>query len=329
MREQVYDITSTTLSKMSDKGNMLFSIQMRQCHEYVAKAKYKEAQRLLEQIHARCRLSNGQDDQKSKGSELIEIYALELKIAAKQKNILKTRELYERTKDLTAAVKNPKSQSIIRECWGKMFGNEGNWARAYTEFYSAFTSYQEAGDPDSAKLCLKYVVVANMLAKGELNPFAAREAKVYQNDPEITPIILLRAAYDKRDVEAFGKCLEAFYRTADDYIQSHMNSTVDEFQRLTALKILKSYQRIKLTELASKLQITVDKTEEVLMQLILDGKLNAKIDQVKGILDLSQGGSGGGDRYFALETWSSVLDNLNKNMAQPAGGRGYHPLMGF
>jgi len=291
---------------------------------WLARANTKMLKKLLNRIHDRCRLSDGRDDQKSKGSELIEIYALELKIAAKTKDLLKTRELYEHTKDLTAAVKNPKSQSIIRECWGKMFGNEGNWARAYTEFYSAFTSYQEAGDPDSAKQCLKYVVVANMLSKGELNPFSAREAKVYQNDREITPIIQLRAAYDKRDVEGFRKCLEAFYKTADEYILSHMNSTVEEFQRLTALKILKSYQRIKLSELANKLQINEEKTEEVLIQLILDGKLNAKIDQVKGILDLSQRGSGEGDKYGCLEHWSNVLDNLSKQMPQPATGRGYH-----
>jgi len=103
-----------------------------------------------------------------------------------------------------------------------------------------------------------------------------------------------------------------------------MNSTVDEFQRLTTLKILKSYQRIRLSELANKLQIDQDKTEELLIQLILDGKLNAKIDQVKGILDLSQRGSGEGDKYNCLEHWSGVLDGLSKQMPQPATGRGYH-----
>jgi len=328
LREQLYDVTATSLEKMSDKGNMLFAVQMRQCHELTAKGKYKDTLRLLEKVHQRCRLTDGRDDQKSKGSELIEIYALRLKIAEKTKDMLQTKELYEKTKDLQVAVKNPKSQSIIKECWGKMFGDQGQWSRAYTEFFSAFTSYQEAGDPEAAKQCLKYVVVANMLAKGEQNPMAAREARVYANDPEILPIVQLRAAYDKRDVEAFAKCLKDFYRTADEYIQSHMNSTVDEFQRLTALKILKSYRRIQISELSSKLQISVEKTEELLIQLILDGKLGGKIDQVKGILDLSQRGAGAdADKYIALEHWSNVLDSGSKNMTQPAGSRGYNPMM--
>jgi len=285
----------------------------------------------LDIVHDRCRLPDVRDDQKHRGSELFDIYALELSLASKMKNLLKTKELYEKTKGLTAAVKNPKSQSIIRECWGKMFGNEGSWQKAYTEFYTAFTSYQEAGDATSAKTCLKYVVVANMLAKGEHNPFAAPEARVYQSDPDITPLINLRAAYDKRDVDAFSKCLDASFRSSDEFIQTHMTQTVEEFHRLAALKLLKSYSRIKISELATKLQIPAEKTEEVLIQLILDGRLGGKIDQVKGVLDLSQRAAGGdADRYNALEQWSNVLENLDKNMQQPTGGRGggYAMMMG-
>jgi hypothetical protein len=91
-----------------------------------------------------------------------------MKIAFERKIKAKTKELYEKTKDLTASVKNPKSQSIIRECWGKMFGDDGQWQKAYAEFFVAFTTYQEAGQIPNAKRCLAYVVVANMLS-GTLN----------------------------------------------------------------------------------------------------------------------------------------------------------------
>eukprot|EP00456_Euglypha_rotunda_P060670 TRINITY_DN5077_c0_g1_i7.p1 TRINITY_DN5077_c0_g1~~TRINITY_DN5077_c0_g1_i7.p1 ORF type:complete len:505 (-),score=100.83 TRINITY_DN5077_c0_g1_i7:40-1374(-) len=332
LKDQIYELTATNLEKMPDKQKTLFHFQMKQVQDYLHKDRFKEAQKLLDIIHNRCRLPDGNDDRKNHGTELFDIYALELSIASKTKNLLKTKELYERTKDL-GGLKNPKSQSIIRECWGKMFGNEGNWPRAYKEFYDAFTNYQEASDADSAKRCLKYVVVANMLAKGEHNPFSAPEARIYQADPDITPIINLRAAYDKREVEAFGKCLEAFNKTADDYIKSHMTSTVEEFQRLAALKLLKSYRRIRISELASKLQIGEEKTEELLIQLILDSRLSGRIDQIKGVLDLSQRGSGAdGDKYNALDLWSSVLDSADKSMQQPSAGRGgggmgFHPMM--
>ena len=34
-------------------------------------------------------------------------------------------------------------------------------------------------------VCLKYLVLANMLMKSDINPFDSQEAKPYKNDPEI------------------------------------------------------------------------------------------------------------------------------------------------
>jgi len=55
-------------------------------------------------------------------------------------------------------------------------------------------------------LC-RYVVVSNILAATSANPFDTREAKVYQQDPEIQVIEKLRDAYDNVDIEQFEKLL--------------------------------------------------------------------------------------------------------------------------
>jgi COP9 signalosome complex subunit 2 len=303
---------------------MLFSLQLRQCGDLVQQKNYKQALSLLKTLHSCCQSGDGRDDTKNKGSELMEIYALRLMIAIKTKDTPKLKELYEKTRRLNCPLKNPVSQCILRECWGKMFGDQGQWTRAYMEFWSAFLAYQEIYDSQGAKRCLKYLLMANMLAKGEQNPMAARELRVFANDPEITPILQLRQAYEQRDVEAFGKCLTAFYQTADEFIQAHMNSTVYEFQRLAALKILKSYKRIRITDLAAKLHQSLEDTEGVLMQLILDGHLAGKIDQVGGILDLSEGSGSGGidaDKYDSLNQLSALLKSQQDEMVQPTAGR--------
>lgn len=158
------------------------------------------------------------DDKRNKGGELLEIYALQIKMSLDRGDTLRMRELYEKTRDLSAAVKDPRSQSVIRECWGRMFGEEGQWQRSYAEFYSAFTHYQEIGNRDKAKQCLKYVVVANMLSGGEQNPFDAREAKVYQNEADVAAIGQLRQAYEKCDVDAFTNALDEIQRAGDTFI---------------------------------------------------------------------------------------------------------------
>lgn len=70
---------------------------------------------VLGQLLASCQTASGQDDKKNKGSELLEIYALQIQISSKRGDSLKMKELYDKTKDLTAAVKDPRSQSVIRE----------------------------------------------------------------------------------------------------------------------------------------------------------------------------------------------------------------------
>ena len=94
------------------------------------------------------------------------------------------KEIYPKTLNLNATVADPRIMGIIREEGGKMHMAQGNWTEAYHELYEAFRSYQEAGN-NRARDCLKYVVVASMLSLNDINPFAAREAKVFQEDKEI------------------------------------------------------------------------------------------------------------------------------------------------
>jgi len=70
-----------------------------------------------------CRLPDGRDDP-SKSSELLELYALQCRISALSNNTLKLQALYEKTKNLNAAVKDPKSVSVIKEyVCGTRFSN--------------------------------------------------------------------------------------------------------------------------------------------------------------------------------------------------------------
>jgi COP9 signalosome complex subunit 2 len=315
--ENIYSITSTTLQSMPDTERMLFNVNMKLCKTYVDKEDYPAAHTVLAKLHKSCLTASGQDDKKNKGSELLEIYALQIKLSFAAHDANKMKELYEKTKDLTAAVKDPRSQSIIRECWGQMFGDEGQWQRAYVEFYQAFSYYQEVGNRERAKQCLKYVVVANMLSGGEQNPFDAREAKVYQNEPDIAAIVNLRTAFERSDVSAFTASLNEINKSADKFIKTHLHSMIRDFQSRAVLSIVKSYRRIKLDYLAQALTVSKEKVEQILVQLILDGELAGKIDQVKGLLDLTGNAAGGAKKYNALLTWTNTLNHLTQTIAQP------------
>jgi len=320
LRADVYEATVGTLTKMSNKTRMIFDIQMRRCNEFVAMQEWEKARKLLRKQHNTCLLPDGCDDQKNKGSELMDIYALEMKIAFETKTQAKTKELYKRTKDLTAAVNNPKSLSIIRECWGKMFGDDGSWQRAHEEFFKAFITYQEAGQTDNAKRCLNYVVVSNMLAGGVTNPFDSREAAVFQNDKALQAVSALRKAYEKKDVTGFTDSLASFKKVADEWVMNHMGSMITDFHKQYIMKFVKPYRRLRIAYLAKALRIEAKQCEDYLVQLVLDGEIQGRIDQVEGLLDLSQRTQGGSKKYQMLETWCGTLESLTNSLPQPNHG---------
>jgi len=82
--------------------------------------------------------------------------------------------------------------------------------------------------------------------------------------------------------------------------------------------MIKSYRRIRITHLADQLRVAPARVEEILIHLILDGSVQGKIDQVKGMLDLTQRTGGGAKKYGALDVWAGTLATLANNLPQPA-----------
>jgi COP9 signalosome complex subunit 2 len=354
---------------------MIFELRMKLCQSHVNRNEFDEALTLLGQLHKSCQTPDGQDDRKTKGSELLEIYALELRINGARGDSVRMKELFEKTKDLTSAVTDPRVQSVIKECWGVMYGDEGSWSKAKVQFYDAFRFYDEIGQAIKAKQCLKYVVVANMLSGSNTNPFDSRDAQAYAKEKDIEVIQLLNKAYDTRNVPDFNKALDEINKQGDKFLrmplvffknsvlaaavsvlrslfssllsfraflfsllslhflmsvfplfssfltalsERHLESMIADFQARAIVTMIKSYRRIKLESLARVLRITTERVEEILIPLILDNQVVGKIDQVKGVLDLTSSSGGSGKKFTAIENWSSSLTGLVTNLNQPS-----------
>jgi len=288
---------------------------MKLCRSYVARDQWKDAQALLINLHRTCTTPDGQDD-KSKGTQLLEIYALQLRISGAQDDIVKKRELFDKTKDIIT-VKDPRSQSIIRECWAEMYGDEGQWLKSKPEFFTAFTNYDEIGNAAKAKSCIKGLVVAHILSGQLTNPFEARELKVYQMDKEVEAVSQLRTAFERCDMSLFARAMDEIRKSKDTFIIKHLGSVEWEFHCRTIQTIIKSYRRIRLQHLAQYLRIPIDRVEELLIHLIHDGAVIGRIDQVAGVLDLSQRAGGGQKKWTALSEWARAVDGLVTTLPQP------------
>ena len=163
-----------------------------------------------------------------------------------------------------------------------MHMRDANFAEAYNEFYAGFRAYQEAGN-SRAKDCLKYVVLANMLALSDINPFDAREAKAYQEETEVAAMRRLRVSYDANDLRQFETTLTDKRNNiqSDPFLMEYVDPLRRRMREQVLLSLVKPYRRVKLDFLAGKLQLNENEVEQIVVAMILDDRIEGEVDMLE------------------------------------------------
>ncbi|XP_071723201.1 COP9 signalosome complex subunit 2-like, partial [Rutidosis leptorrhynchoides] len=274
---------------------------------------------ILKVLHKSCQREDGSDDQK-KGTQLLEVYAVEIQMYTETKNNKKLKQLYQKALKIKSAIPHPRIMGIIRECGGKMHMAERQWAEAATDFFEAFKNYDEAGNPRRIQ-CLKYLVLANMLMESQVNPFDGQEAKPYKNDPEIMAMTNLIAAYQRNEILEFEKILKTNKRTIKDdpFIWNYIEDLLKNVRTQVLLKLIKPYTRIRIPFISKELNFPEADVEQLLVSLILDNRIQGHIDQVNRLLECSDK-SKGMKKYTALDKWNSQLKSLYLTVSSKIAG---------
>ena len=238
--------------------------------------------------------------------------------------------MFEKTSKLGADVHDDQSMSVIRECWGKMYASMNQWDEACGHFFDAFRAYSRVGH-ENTKQCLKYVVIASMLAKNAPNPFASQDAGVYRDNPAITPISNLLDAFENDNIKNFETVLIQNRASIlmDDFIKEHMGAVKLRLRSRVLVKLIKPYKRVKLKWLCTQLNATMNEVENLVVNLILDGSIGGKVDQINMLLDLTYYDASTDKLYGAVDTWmhsikrlQNTLSNKSQRVDQAGAGRG-------
>ncbi|GER41047.1 COP9 signalosome complex subunit 2, partial [Striga asiatica] len=258
----------TTLKALEEAKNerLWFKTNLKLCKIWFDIGEYGRMSKILKELHKSCQKEDGSDDQK-KGTQLLEVYAIEIQMYTETKNNKKLKELYQKALTVKSAIPHPRIMGIIRECGGKMHMAERQWAEAATDFFEAFKNYDEAGNQRRIQclkliifgyaamvnsiewgLCVRYLVLANMLMESEVNPFDGQEAKPYKNDPEILAMTNLIAAYQRNEILEFEKILKSNRRTImeDPFIRNYIEDLLKNVRTQVLLKLIKPYTRIRI-----------------------------------------------------------------------------------
>ncbi|CAM9556475.1 unnamed protein product [Ectocarpus sp. 12 AP-2014] len=339
-----YEQTLDTLRR--HKNNRLwFKCNLKLGHLMYEVGEMGRLQRIIKELLKACQNEgNGDDDDTNavkRGTQLLEIFSLQILMHSRQRDQKKLREVYERARKITSAVPHPRVVATILECGGKMhMQQEREWDQACTAFFQSFKNYDEAGDPERLQV-LKYLVMASILHKSEIDPFDSQEAKPYKQDPEIVAMTNLVEAFRNKQIKDFERILKTHRASlmGDPFIKLYIDDILRTMRTQVLLKAIAPYTRVKLPYLAGELNdIPVTDVEDLLVSCILDGKVDGKIDQVNQVVlcgkvcpaaggpasseagAAAAVGSGSGSRAqmrtaVALERWAESLRSLNTNIA--------------
>lgn len=305
----------TTLDALKDAKNdrLWFKTNTKLGKLYFDREEFIKLSKILRQLHQSCMTQDGEDDLK-KGTQLLEVYALEIQMYTAQKNNKKLKRLYEQSLHIKSAIPHPLIMGVIRECGGKMHLREGEYDKAHTDFFEAFKNYDESGSPRRTT-CLKYLVLANMLMKSGINPFDSQEAKPYKNDPDILAMTNLVSAYQNNDITEFEKIVAANRASImdDPFIREHIEDLLRNIRTQVLCKLIRPYTRIRIPFISQELKIPPEEVESLLVSCILDGTIKGRINQIEQVLVIDERRTTRGEaRYNALDQWTRQLGSLHE-----------------
>ncbi|KAF1771820.1 PCI/PINT associated module [Phytophthora cactorum] len=281
-------------------GNLLYEI-----------GDFSRLTKIIKELLASCSDEDA-DDGVRKNSQLLEVYALQIQMYTAQKDNKKLVSIYEKALRTKSGVAHPKIIGVIHECGGKMYMMQREWDKARSDFFSGFKSYDEAGEPRRLQ-CLKYLVLANMLSESQVNVFDSQEAKPYENDKEIVAMTKLTDAFLHDEIKTFEQVLNRNQETImdDPFIKHYIDSLLRTIRSKVLLKIIKPYRRMDTQYIARELNgIPLSEVESLLSALVLDKKIEARIDQVHHTLVLL-------DRkpeekfQTSIQGWCDALDKFH------------------
>ncbi|KAJ7708396.1 PCI-domain-containing protein [Mycena olivaceomarginata] len=170
--ERFYQVTKDALEDAKNE-RLSAKTNLKLAKLWLDRKEYSRLSKIIRDLHSATAQDGDDESQSQRGTQLLEIYALEIQMYNETRNFKKLssikplQEIYNATNAVRSAIPHPRIMGVIKECGGKMWMGERQWNRASEDFFESFRNYDEAGSPQRIQV-LKYLVLANMLTGSEV-----------------------------------------------------------------------------------------------------------------------------------------------------------------
>ncbi|ODV82367.1 uncharacterized protein CANTADRAFT_24908 [Suhomyces tanzawaensis NRRL Y-17324] len=291
--QRLYDtilefLSNSKVAQGSNYDRLWIKISLSQLTILLGNGEYDACSKLIHAINQKF----SEVPKQIKKSYSLDLIALEIQFYSEQRgsiNLSKLNQLYRKSLESTTTVTHPKILGIIRECGGKIQFYRGNYEKARLEFYESFNNYDEAGSSLKKKV-LKYLILCSLLTENQFNPFESQETSTYASLPEYSNLLLLIKAYDSSDVSKFSEAVHKIQQERDPMIKDDLivlaiDQVSKNLVKKSILNLLKAYKTLRFEYVRNKFKISQDDFEELLVKLMVSGKLEKiKVDFVREVI---------------------------------------------
>lgn len=253
--------------------------------------KYNEAIEILQRLTAELR----KVDHKS---QLIEVHLIESRTFRGLGDFSRAKASLTAARTNAAAVYTaPLLQGQLDLESGILFNDDGDYRTASSYFAEAFDAFANAGDP-LALDALKYRLLCRIL-DGKASECPAIEAAaaislqnsknaIVQKNTQIETMLEIARASEAKSLHDLLDVIEKRKDdlNADPVVASNVKNLINSLEEQHLLRIVKPYSAVQLSRIAELIHLDVEQVEAKLVQMILDQKLKASINQADGILNI-------------------------------------------
>lgn len=179
---------------------------------------------------------------------------------------------------------------------GIIFTDEKDYRTASSYFSEAFDAFVGSNDKRAAD-ALKYNLLCKILDEKPHECIGIYQSaaltlshlkNVVINTNEIEVMLDIGKAAEAKSLKQLTEIMENRKEDLerDPVVVSNINNLIDNLEEQNLLKIVKPYSAVELSRIAEMINLPFENVESKLVQMILDQKLKASINQKDGILNI-------------------------------------------
>lgn len=189
---------------------------------------------------------------------------------------------------------------------------ESKFADATSYFFEAVKNWDQCRRQQETEDCIKLKVISSLLSGSKVNPFDDQITASYLVKPTIK-------AYERITKDVLSKNADSFLQNIkplqrEEIVKDYLPLLKRLIQKELFLEVVRPYSNISLAFVAKRIHTTLEETENILVELILNQQIEGTINQASGTLVLKNVSVSYSNFYGGLNSVANSVDRVQRTV---------------